>query len=193
MNRHAASLPPSYFDERYAADPDPWEFETSEYERGKYATTLGALQRDRYASALEVGCSIGVLTAALAERCDTLVSIDLAERALAKARERCRKLSHVRFELAQVPGQWPPGAYDLILLSEVVYYLDAADVERLIAHVRDSLAPGGDVLLVHWTGDTHYPLTGDRAAELFIHGAAHFLTVGHQERSEKYRLDLLHR
>lgn len=191
MIRHTRSLPPSYFDARYAADPDPWQFETSDYERAKYAATLDALPRDRYARALEVGCSIGVLTEALARRCDALVSLDLAERALTRARERCRDQPHVHFALAQVPGHWPEGAFDLILLSEVVYYLDADDVVRLVDRVRDCLRPGGDVVLVHWTGETHYPLTGDEAAERFIDGASAFLRVHGQTRTDRYRLDVL--
>lgn len=191
MRRHARSLPPSYFDERYALNPDPWDFETSGYERAKYAATLEALPRDRYARALEVGCSIGVLTEVLARRCDALVSLDLAERALARARERCRALPHIRFQLVQVPEQWPEGEFDLILLSEVVYYLDAGDVTRLVERVRCCLRPGGDVMLVHWTGETHYPLTGDEAAERFIDGACAFLRVHGQTRTDRYRLDLL--
>ena len=191
MNRHTASLPPSYFDERYTADPDPWQFATSAYEHAKYAATLDALPRDRYASALEVGCSIGLLTERLAQRCDALVSLDLSELALAQARDRCRSLPHVRFEIAQVPGQWPPGLFDLIVLSEVVYYLDAGDVTRLVERVRTSLKPGGVVVLVHWTGETHYPLSGDEAAEYFIHDAGTFLYVIHQGRDDKYRLDVL--
>lgn len=191
MSRYAHSLPRSYFDERYAADPDPWQFATSAYERAKYAATLKALPRSRYASALEVGCSIGVLTEALAGRCDALVSLDLTERALAQARERCRNLPQVRFELAQVPGQWPEGTFDLILLSEVVYYLDADDIRRLVERVRGCLRPNGSVVLVHWTGDTHYPLSGDDAAERFIDGAQPSLRVQGQSRTDKYRLDVL--
>ena len=194
MTRHAGTLPPSYFDELYAGDPDPWQFETSDYEREKYAATLAALPRDRYASALEVGCSIGVLTRQLAERCDALVSLDLAERALDRARARCRDLAHVDLRRAQVPNDWPEeGPFELILLSEVVYYLDAGDVERLVERVRGSLAAGGDVVLVHWTGETHYPLTGDAAAELFIAGSGDFLRIDHQSQAEKYRIDVLHR
>lgn len=193
MTRYAGTLPPSYFDDRYAADPDPWQFQTSDYERGKYAATLAALPRDRYVSVLEIGCSIGVLTRQLASRCDALVSLDLTELALAQARVRCRDLNHVRFELAQVPGQWPAGSFDLIVLSEVVYYLDADDVARLVERVRGSLVDGGDVVLVHWTGETHYPLTGDEAADRFIEGVANLMPVTHRERAEKYRLDVLHR
>ncbi len=191
MSRHTASLPPSYFDERYAQDPDPWQFATSAYERDKYTATLGALPRPRYASALEVGCSIGVLTRDLAARCDALVAIDVAETALAQARERCLDLDHVHFEIAQVPGRWPQGRFDLILLSEVVYYLDARDVARLAERVRDSLMPGGDVVLVHWTGETHYPLTGDEAADVFMESSKTFLQRIRRVAASRYRLDIL--
>lgn len=193
MTRYTTSLPPDYFEARYAADPDPWRFATSAYERAKYAATLAALPRARYASALEIGCSIGVLTQALAGRCARLLGLDVAESALRQARERCGGLDHVRFEARQVPGQWPDGAFDLILLSEVVYYLDASDVARLAERVRASLPPGGDVVLVHWTGETHYPLTGDEAARLFIEATGGFLHCVGQERTPTYRLDVLHR
>ncbi|VUF13317.1 class I SAM-dependent DNA methyltransferase [Methylobacterium dankookense] len=191
MSRFTATLPPSYFDDQYAGNPDPWQFTASLYEREKYAATLAALPRPRYASALEVGCSIGVLTEALATRCDALVGLDLAELALIQARERCRDLGHVRFARAQVPGQWPDGSFDLIVLSEVVYFLDAGDVERLIARVKGSLRTGGDVVLVHWTGETHYPLSGDEAAERVIAGTRTFLRPIRQTRTDAYRLDVL--
>jgi SAM-dependent methyltransferase len=191
VSRYEISLPPSYFDERYGRDPDPWRFATSDYERVKYGVTLDAMPRERYASALEVGCSIGVLTELLARRCDSLVSLDLTELPLIQARERCKDLPHVRFERAQVPGQWPEGTFDLILLSEVVYYLDERDVQRLAERVRSCLRPGGHVVLVHWTGETHYPLTGDEAAVRFIANTAAFLRVHDQARTDKYRLDVL--
>ena len=191
MTRHATSLPPDYFDVRYAADPDPWNFAGSPYERDKYAATLAALPRERYASALEVGCSSGVLTAALAPRCDALVALDVAEAALAQARARCDDRPGLRLMRARVPGEWPEGRFDLILLSEVVYYLDAGDVARLAGRVRGSLRPDGDVVLVHWTGETHYPLTGDEAADLFVRETRDHLALDRQVRTADYRLDVL--
>lgn len=191
MSRHETSLPPSYFDALYAGNPDPWRFETSDYERGKYAATLAALPRAHYAAALEVGCSIGVLTARLAARCDALLALDVSEAALAQARARCAGLGTVRFAQVRVPGEWPPGSFDLILLSEVVYYLDRPDLEALAARVGAALGPGGDVVLVHWTGETHYPLSGDEAAEAFIRASVGFARVLRQDRTDQYRLDVL--
>ena len=191
MSRHTASLPPDYFADQYASNPDPWGFATSDYERAKYLATLEALPKPRYASILEVGCSIGVLTSALAPRCDGLLGLDVAEAALDQARARCADQPHLAFAQTRVPGQWPEGTFDLILLSEVVYYLDAGDVGRLAARVRGALRAGGDVVLVHWTGETHYPLSGDDAAGLFLREAAGFTRVRHQSRTDRYRLDVL--
>ena len=189
MSRFERSIPPTYFEEMYARDPDPWRFAQSNYEREKYAATLAALPRARYASALEVGCSIGVLTRQLAGRCDALLSLDVAEAALERARERCSDRDHVRFERRRVPADWPEGSFDLILLSEVVYYLDRDDVRRLAARVDAAASPGCDILLVHWLGETHYPLSGDEAASVFIEASAADLVEGHREKD--YRLDIL--
>ncbi len=192
MTRPAASLPPAYFDRLYAAKPDPWDFAASPYEQAKYDATLAVLGRPRYARALELGCSIGVLTQKLAMRCDALLAVDVAAAPLAAAAERCAGLPWVQFQRLQVPQQWPAGEdrYDLILLSEVVYYLAAEDVLRLADRVGASLAEEAEVLLVHWIGETDYPLSGDAAASLFI-GQASFATPVSSARTDRYRLDLL--
>ncbi len=190
MSRFETSIPPRYFDEMYARDSDPWRFAQSAYERDKYQATLRALPRPRYGSALEVGCSIGVLTRQLAPRCASLLSLDVAEAALEQARVRCADQAHVRFEHRRVPGAWPDGRFDLILLSEVVYYLDRDDVRALARRVHAAAAPGADVVLVHWLGDTHYPLSGDDAAGLFIGALDHPVSL-EARREAEYRLDVL--
>jgi SAM-dependent methyltransferase len=191
--RARSSLPPAYFEALYAGDPDPWRFASSDYEREKYAATLAALPRARYRRALEVGCSIGVLTAALAPRCEALLAVDVAETALAAAQRRCAALPQVRFARMRLPQDWPGGAFDLILLSEVLYYLDAEDLARMADRVAGSLATGADLLLVHWTGETDYPLGGDAAADAFLGALAPVTQVLRQARAPRYRLDLVTR
>ncbi len=191
MSRRETTLTADYFDRLYAADADPWRFASSDYEREKYAATLKALPQPSYRRGLEVGCSIGVLTEQVARRCDALLSLDIAAGALDQARARCIDLSHVSFQQARVPEHWPQGTYDLILLSEVVYYLDRDDVAKLVAHVEKAAAGGADVVLVHWLGLTDYPLAGDEAAELFISLSARYSQVLHQSRTDQYRLDVL--
>ena len=193
MSGERETLRPAYFDALYTADPDPWKFAASPYERDKYEITLEAMPKARYSSALEVGCSIGVLTRSLASRCGTLIAIDAAQAPLLEARRRCADLPGVRFEHMFVPDQWPDGAFELILLSEVVYYLSRDDVGRLAARVSNSLAKGGSVILVHWTGPTNYPLSGDEAAALFIERIGPGYVVNRADQYAEFRLEVLSR
>ena len=179
----------AYFEAMYARDPDPWQFRTSAYEAAKYAATVAAIAGRRYRSALEVGCSIGVLSAQVAPLCDAYLGLDIAEAPLAEARTHCRDLPQARFARMSVPGEWPEGSFDLILLSEVLYFLSAADIAATAGLVRRSLLPGGVVLLVNWIGNPVPPQPGDEAAEAFL--AATDLAVVRQERAEGYRLELL--
>jgi SAM-dependent methyltransferase len=192
------SLPPSFFDAIYAEAPDPWSFATSEYERAKYAVTLDALPRARYRSAFEIGCSIGVLTEQLAPRCDALLSVDVAERALDQATMRCAHLPHVQLQILRVPEEFPDQTFDLVVVSEVGYYWSMADLRRSRDRILDHLTPGGHLLLVHWTVEVaEYPISGDDVHAAFFEragpddGAPLRHLRGLRERT--YRLDLFER
>lgn len=193
MSRPPHSLPTAYFDELYARDPDPWNFAGSAYERAKYTATLAALPRAIYADALEVGCSIGVLTSLLAGRCRRLLAVDTADAALAAARSRCIDQPHVSFARLRLPDEEPQGSFDLILLSEVAYYWSRHDLGRVADFVARALRPGGDLLLVHWIGATDYPLSGDDAAEGLLACLGTNVAVIKSARTAHYRLDLARR
>ncbi len=191
MTRRADTIAPDYFEAMYRADPDPWRFRTSDYEREKYAATLGALTRPRYGRALEIGCSIGVFTAALAPRCDALLAVDGSATALATARAAYAALTHVRFEDRIVPDAFPEGRFDLVVLSEVLYYLHPRDLGRVAAQCLEALEPGGDLVLCHWLGETDYPLTGQQATDLFVRAMPTPPFVHAVLRDATYRLDRL--
>ena len=185
-----ASIEVGYFEALYdSGDGDPWHFATSSYEKRKYAATLDALPKQRFSRALEIGCSIGVLTRMLAERGDALVATEPVAKALDAARCRCADFSNIRFEQEEAPAQWPQGSFDLILLSEVVYYLAPDGVRALATRIASSLSPGGHVLLVHWVKETDYPLSGDDAVACFL-SVSPGLRIIRQERTGDYRLDL---
>ena len=185
------SLDSAYFEDVYARSPDPWGFRTSPYERGKYQATLDVLPRPRYGAALEVGCSIGVFTRLQAGRCDAVLALDASARALAEARRDDADLTHVAFREATLPGDFPAGRYDLIVLSEVLYYLSEADLDRLARLCLAALTPDGQMVLCHWLGETDYPLGGDEAAERFIAAVAPRWRPVAARREPEYRLDLL--
>ena len=193
MNKPENSLPPSYFEQMYRDNPDPWDFETSDYEALKYQTTINYLPQTRYRNALEIGGSIGVLTALLAPCCDSLLSIDVSKTAQQKAIARCQNLSQVRFEIARIPQNFPDETFDLILVSEVGYYLSWEDLKKTRQLIIDRLEKGGHLLLVHWTlFAKDYPLSGDEVHDCFLQSDTN---LKHLQglRKEQYRLDLFER
>ncbi len=144
----------------------------------------------RATAAFEAGCSIGVLTQALAARCDRLLAVDGSDAALRLARARCVDQPWVRFARMLLPQDWPPGErFDLMLFSEILYFLDAGDVRLVAAKAAASLLPGGAVVLVNWTGETDTPTTGEAAAALFIQASG--LAPVSRQRAPGYRLDVL--
>ncbi len=145
-----ATYPPSYFEDLYRQDPDPWDYATSWYERRKYAITVACLPKERYRRVFEPGCSIGVLSESLAQRCNALVATDCAPTAVEQARARLGGHAHVEVGSMQVPGEWPDGSFDLIVLCEFVFFLDHDDLETLIARTMESLSDDGHIIAVHY-------------------------------------------
>lgn len=181
------SLPGPYFDHIYEGSADPWSFRTRWYERRKRDATLAALPSDRYRVAFEPGCSIGVLTSALAARCDRLLAMDVSARALDEAAGAVGP--NVELVRGAVPGDWPAGRFDLVVLSEVGYYLDTGDCREL---ARCSAGCAGDVVAVHWRHPVaDYPLTGDqvhRQLDGVLTGAGMARLVSHVEQD--FRLEV---
>lgn len=187
-------LTQAYFDDIYRANDDPWQFATSDYERAKYKATLAALPYERYANAFEIGCSIGVLSAMLARRCDRLLSVDASALPLKQARERLAAFPQATVRQMSIPDEFPADQFDLIVISEVGYYLTLSDLRQTQRLMLDHLQPGGQLLLVHWTPIVpDYPLTGDQVHESFLELTSEGQPLQHvlSQRTEQYRLDLL--
>lgn len=139
------------FEACYRADPDPWSYQRSDYERAKYATTLDACRHGLPAdSALELGASIGVFTELLAPHCHALTTVDAAPTAVAYARTRLERWPNVQVVLGRIPDAIPAARFDLVVASEILYYLQPQTLERTLERLCACLAPGGRVVAVHW-------------------------------------------
>lgn len=160
-------LAPGYFDALFRGNDDPWAFKSRWYESRKRAITLAVLPHPRYASAYEPGCANGELSAALAERCDRLLISDGAAAAVALAQRRVAGLPQVRVVQAWVPDDWPEERFDLVVISELAYYLDAQALAGLAARARGSLESGGDIVACHW----RHPIAGCRLGGDAVHEA----------------------
>ncbi|GAA1749349.1 SAM-dependent methyltransferase [Aeromicrobium alkaliterrae] len=180
-----------YFEQMYASSSDPWHLAERPYEQRKYEVTVASLPRGRYRRAFEPGCSIGLLTALLAPRCDELIATDTVAAPLATARAAVPS-EHVTFAEATVPDAWPAGELDLVVLSEILYFLSAEDRAGVLARVLESLSPDGHLVLVHWRHPfAEAACTGDHAhAEV---AAASGLVTLVQHLEDDFRLEVLGR
>lgn len=180
--------PVARFEALYERSGDPWSYESSAYEREKYADTIAALPSGQIGAALEVGCSIGVFTAQLAERCGRVLAIDFSERAIELAKRRLDHVANVELRHASFPEEAPGGEWDLIVCSELLYYLPEPALERAVAWLSGELQTGAFVLAVSWRGEgTNEPFRGDEVHDRLTSELAAWHSL--DARREGYRLD----
>lgn len=141
-------------DDLHIEQRDPWGVTHRWYEQRKRDLVLAALPRARFARGLDLGCSRGELAADLARRCDALLAVDRSPAAIARAREVVP--ATVEVALLDLPAQWPDGSFDLVVLSEVGYFLSPIALERSFDRVAGCLAERGVVVLCHW----RHPIDG---------------------------------
>jgi SAM-dependent methyltransferase len=152
----------SYFDDMYASSPDPWGFASRWYEARKHAITIAMLPRARYRDAFEPGCSIGMLSELLAPRCEHLLCCDIASAAVKAAAERTAGHGHVEVQQRALPKDWPEGQFDLIVLSEMLYYFAGSDLDEVLDLAVAALRPAATLLAVHWRHPVaEHPRSGD--------------------------------
>ncbi len=148
----------------YAASDDPWDHRTSPYEAGKYAATLDAIGHGPFRAALEIGCGNGTLARRLADRCDRLTVMDCIPAAIRSARQVLDPLPQVTVLQGCAPQDLPDLRPDLVLLSEVLYFLTPKEITGLGGWLRARAT--GPVIAVNWTGPTDEALDGPRAVAI---------------------------
>ena len=165
---YAAGDAERLFDAVHAREEDPWQYASSWYEQRKRSLTLAALPGISYTAGLEIGCSIGTLSVELAARCGSFLAVDASSTALERAASRLAHVGAATTRHLTVPNEWPDGAFDLIVVSEVGYYLSPAELAGLFDRIEDSLMPGGTLALCHW----RHPVSGWELDGDSVHAAA---------------------
>lgn len=149
-----------WLDRFYEHEHDPYHFDGNAYEHGKFDHLLGALQGRRYPRALEVGCAIGSFTERLAPHCDDLLAMTSCRPRSSARGSGCRRCRRCACSSA-APAQLPAGPFDLVVCSDVLYYLPLRRLRRTLGRLADSVAPGGSIVCLHWLGDLGAPTSGD--------------------------------
>lgn len=160
-----AVIDPRGFEAKFRQNIDPWNYARSPFEAFKRARLLQACGPGPFGRALELACANGLVTEALAPRCLRLTAVDAAPTALREAARRLVDQRHVRFALAVLPDEMPRGPFDLIVVSEILYYLRPKDLRRLVSRLEKALAPGGRIVLLHHLTDFEDAAVRPRAAQ----------------------------
>ena len=142
-------IDPAGFEAKYRENIDPWDYATSAFEARKRAVLLDACGPGPFGRGLELACAIGETTRGLAPRCLRLLAVDSSPTAVREARHRLRALPNVRVQQALLPDEMPRGPFDLIVVSELLYYLRWRPFLDLLHRLEASTAPGGRIVLLH--------------------------------------------
>lgn len=138
-----------HFESIFAASADPWDY-TSDYERVKYEQTLELLPNKQYNKVLEIGCAEGHFTRILAPRVEDLVAADISVIALRRAAARCLDFENIDYVLLDLTKDTLQGPFDLIVCSEVLYYVgDQKALQAVIQKIASAIRPGGYFLTAH--------------------------------------------
>jgi SAM-dependent methyltransferase len=180
------------FDERYLQEGDPWSYRSSGYERAKYAATLAACGPGPFSSALELAGSIGVFSAQLAPRCRALTTLDFSRPAVEAARGELAGFPQATVVLGEIPTAITDGPHDLIVASEILYYLKPSALAQTLVRLEQVLAPAGRLVLVHWRpAGPERPFDAAQVHERVL--ALPGLTLGQDGSTADYLLHVLER
>lgn len=196
----AARTRKAYWD-AFFEQVDPWDY-GSPYEQIKYERTLSLIPPGRVRTALELACAEGHFTAQLAGRVEQLTATDISERALQRARARCATSGNVSFRQFDLAVDALPRGLDLIVCSEVLYFLkDEVELSAVASRFADALAPRGVLVMAHafllkedlgrTAFDWDHPFGAETITRVFRQTAG--LALEHSIVTELYRIDRFRR
>jgi SAM-dependent methyltransferase len=154
-----------YFEQYYRDLAEPWDYSrrAGEVLRHDFVLNLAATARPAYRRALDIGCSMGQLTARLVGLAPEIHGIDVSPTAIGRARAHCAAVAAtagsagVRSEFHFAVGSatrlpYPDASFDLILLCDGLFsWKLPQELERwTLEEASRVLAPGGFVILTDY-------------------------------------------
>ena len=142
-------------DEWYAVE-DPWHIRTDPDELKKTMEILKHLRNEKYGIGMDMGCGEGFFTEMYADHCDLMLGCDISNVAIRRARKNHRSVNFFQWDIRKgIPNL--KNKLDLIICSEVLYYLPPEDCRKVAKNIYGMLKPGGHLIICL----THYYLLKD--------------------------------
>jgi SAM-dependent methyltransferase len=148
-----------FFEAFYAEQgPDAWSYARNAYNQRRFEFIVGAIPPGLVDRALEIACAEGQMTAHLARRAARVVGVDLVAEAVRRARENCAGLANVTFFVQDVRDGLPPGSFDAVICSDVLYYLSRPELSALLRRIAAALRVGGSLVASEYSpGNARLP------------------------------------
>ncbi len=140
---------------------DGWEFDTSAFERARWARLMEVLDDARYPRALELGCGAGHFTRLLTQRADRIVALDIAPSAIARARAAEAGATTIEYRVGNAMDcRWrDDGPWDLVVMNETICYLGWLypffDIAWFASEIHAATRPGGAFLMANSMDEQH--------------------------------------
>lgn len=141
------------FDAVYRNDSDPWQVHSSFYEQRKLAIVLATLSQLRYERAWDPACGVGELVLRLAERCGSVLASDASTVAVDLTAQHTAGDPRITVREVTLPAAAASlggGGFDLVVLSEFMYYLDAPARSATLTSLSTVTVPRAEVVSLHW-------------------------------------------
>jgi SAM-dependent methyltransferase len=181
------------FEKLYAQDGDPWDYASRPYEQKKYRDTLEVLLANCHAtaSALEVGCSIGVFTRMMAPLFGNILAIDLSSEAVRVAASNVAGAGNVEVQRVDFLSLDAKGrTFDVIFFAEVLYYLSDEEAPDVCSALHKLLSERGVFIVVHPVEPEAGPLPWHR---IFGHAFEQLVGVIIEEPERPYEISIYSR
>lgn len=158
---------PGFFD-HFFDEGDPFGFDVHPEEQLKFDRTLEVCGDGPLGRVLELGCAVGTFTEVLAPRATDVLAIDVSQSAVDQVLRRLDGQDHVRAVAMDIPDEFPDETFDLVIASDVLYYLPVPVLQRCVDRIEESLAPGGTFVSVHYVPRMGSVLNGEEAHDVVI-------------------------
>ena len=156
---------PGFFD-HFFDDGDPFGFDVKAEEQLKFQRTLEVCGEGSLGRVLELGCAVGTFTEMLAPRATDVLALDVSQAAVDQVARRLHDRPNVRATAMTIPGEFPEEAFDLVVASDVLYYLSVEQLQRCVDRIEAVLSDGAAFVAVHYVPRMGSVLNGDEAHDV---------------------------